>query len=114
MSGKRIVLIGLAQAVGTALYVGLVVLLIRAVEGALRSAGDQPQGGTYWGMLSFLLLFVVSACITGGLVLCYPALLALRQRVRDAVLLLGATLGWLILLLAGILAVFGYQAARLS
>lgn len=104
MGGKRIVLVGLAQAVGTALYVGFVVLLMRAVEGRFG-----PED-TYFLVLSFLLLFVVSASITGGLVLGYPAVLALRQRVRDAVLLLGATLGWLLLLLAGSLAVAALQA----
>jgi hypothetical protein len=114
VSSKRIVLVGLAQAVGTALYVGFVVLLMRALDSRLGPVDGQPQGNTYLLAVSFLLLFVVSACITGGLVLGYPAVLALRQRVRDAVLLLGATLGWLLLLLAGSLAVLAVQAARLG
>jgi hypothetical protein len=88
--------------------VGLVVLLIRAVGSRLESADGQPQGSDYWGMVSFLLLFVVSACITGGLVLGYPAVLALQKRLRDAALLVGATVGWLILLVAGILAAVGF------
>lgn len=114
MSSNRIVLVGLAQALGTALYVSLVVLLMRGVERALRSAGPEPQGDTYWGMVTFLLLFVVSACVTGAMVLGYPATLVFRQRVRDAVLLVGATLGWLALLLVGSLAVLAFQVARLS
>ncbi len=114
MSSKRIVLVGLAQALGTAVYVGVVVLLIRVLDSRLGPVEGQPQGGNYWGMLSFLLLFVVSAGITGALVLGYPVVLALRQRVRDAVLLVGATLGWLVLLLAGSLAILAIQAALLS
>ncbi|MSQ40652.1 MAG: hypothetical protein EXR55_03130 [Dehalococcoidia bacterium] len=114
MSGKRIVLLGLAQALGTALYVSLVVFLIMVADRAPGPPDGQPDAGVYWQILSVLLLFIVSASITGALVLGYPAVLALRQRVRDAVLLVGATLGWLILLLVGSLAVLAFQVALLG
>ncbi|MCR4274819.1 MAG: hypothetical protein NUW02_02090 [Candidatus Campbellbacteria bacterium] len=47
-----------------------------------------------------LLLFVVSASITGGLVLGKPILLYLDGMKREAFILFCATLGWLVVFLA--------------
>ena len=52
-----------------------------------------------------LLLFVISACITGLLVLGKPIHLYLNGNKREAITLLVATLVWLILFLAAVVAV---------
>lgn len=53
----------------------------------------------YIGLMGFLLLFVISACISGSIVLGYPLVLALRRQIKEAVLLVAATVSWLILVL---------------
>ncbi|MBU0545958.1 hypothetical protein KKA13_01760 [Patescibacteria group bacterium] len=55
--------------------------------------------------LLLLLIFVISAVITGLLVLGKPVLLYWDGRKKDAIYFLSATLGWLIVL-AMILAIF--------
>ena len=96
MSNKRIALLGLAQALGTMSYVVLVVLML---VGGLVSVDDPDRVQELFVVVSALLLFVISACITGSLVLGYAAILALRQQIRDAVLLIASTVGWLVLLM---------------
>jgi len=100
MSRKRIALLGLAQALGTVLYVVLVVLFLVGLPSIDDSSDVDGQTIEYLTAVGVLLLFVVSACISGALVLGYPVVLALRQRIRDAVLLVVSTVAWLILLLA--------------
>ena len=105
MSGKRIALLGLAQALSTALYVVLVVLFMVGLPSIDDSSDVDGQTIEYLIAVGVLLLFVVSACISGALVLGYPVGLALKQRVRDAVLLVVSTVAWLMLLLAVVVAV---------
>src|SRR3989344_1784897 len=52
-----------------------------------------------------LMLFVISACITSLLVLGKPIHLYLNDKKRDAVLLLSATLAWLVLFFVAVVAV---------
>ena len=54
------------------------------------------------------LLFIVSACISAALVLGYPAVLVLGQRIREAVMLAAVTVAWLALLLAAVIVVIGF------
>jgi hypothetical protein len=99
MSNKRIALLGLAQALGTISYVVLVVLILVSELLFDASPDDPGRVQELLTVVSALLMFVVSACITGSLVLGYAAILALRQQIRDAVLLVAATVGWLVVMM---------------
>ena len=70
---------------------------------------DDGDGQALESLLAvgILLLFIVVACISGALVLGYPAVLAFGQRLREAVMLVAATVAWLVLLLAGVIVVIG-------
>ena len=114
MSGKRIIVLGLSQALGTVLYVALVVLVLVGSPSTTESPDVDGQAMEYLTAVGVLLLFVISACISGALVLGYPAILALRQRIRDAVLLVAATVVWLILLLAVVVVIINSGIAGAS
>ena len=104
MTMQRMGIIGLVQALGTVLYVALIVLLMTLVS----KLGDPDREGEAVEKLlavAFLVLFIVSACISAALVLGYPAVLALRQRIREAVALVAATVAWLVLMLASVIAI---------
>ena len=104
MTMQRIAIVGLVQALGTVLYVALIVLLMTLVS----KLGDPDREGEAVEKLlavAFLVLFIVSACISAALVLGYPAVLALRQRIREAVALVAATVAWLVLMLASVIAI---------
>ncbi|MBI4282712.1 MAG: hypothetical protein HY672_04430 [Chloroflexi bacterium] len=107
MSRKRIVLLGLAQAAGVFLYVVFVVLFLDNLDRIAGSPSENEQTTPYLQIVGILLLFIISACISGALVLGYPAILALRQRVREASLLVASTVAWLMLLLVVILIAVG-------
>ncbi len=90
----RVLLLGLLQAAGVLAYVTGV--------GSVVANGDRLFGEmkTTLGPVAFLLLFVVSACVTGFLVLGLPAFFFVKGRQREAVLLFFSTLGWLVVFLA--------------
>ena len=98
---------GLVQALGTVLYVALVVRLMTFVS-RLGDPGGEGQAVDNLQAVAILVLFIVSACISGAIVLGYPVLLALGQRVREAVALVGATVAWLVLMLAGVIVIMVY------
>ena len=112
MTGRRILLLGMAQAAGAAAYISLVVLVITVADKVVQPSSKAHPGNTFLGMMSFLLLFVISAAVTGAAVLGYPAVLAFRQRIREAVLLVAATVGWLVVLLVPVLSLFALQVLR--
>jgi hypothetical protein len=80
-----------AHALGTVAYVALVGTIMSNGD---KLFGDKPDS-TVLGPISFLLLFVVSASVTGLLVLGTPARWYLDGRKSEAVQLLGTTVGWL-------------------
>ena len=102
MIRKRIVILGLAQAIGTTLYVGMAAIVMIGFGSFIELGPGEEKPGLpardYLGLTGFLLLFVVSACICGSIVLGYPLVLALRRQIKEAVLLVAATVSWLILL----------------
>ena len=65
--------------------------------------GQQPDN--FLMPVFMLLLFVVSASVTGLLVLGKPIHLYLNGSKREAIALLFTTLGWLVLFLAAVLSV---------
>ncbi|MFH1484726.1 MAG: hypothetical protein ABIH46_01520 [Chloroflexota bacterium] len=91
MSNGKLILLGFAQALGTAIYCCLVGLFF------MNSAAWFGRPNLFLAFATLLLLFIFSACITGGLVLGYPGYLILRQRVREGVILLVSTVAWLLL-----------------
>ena len=78
---------------GTAIYIALVAWLMTNAE---KGFGSMK---TVWGPIAFLLLFVLSAAITGGLVLGRPAMLYWDGKKREAVKQFGLTLLWLFVIL---------------
>jgi len=87
------ILTGLLHAIGVAIYVAIVAMFMQS---APRLFG---HGHTLMGPIAFLLLFVISAAITGTLVLGRPILAYLDGRKSDAIALFLATLAWLVLIL---------------
>jgi len=62
--------------------------------------GAKAQEPNFLIPVMMLLLFIVSACITGGLVLGRPLHLYLSGLKKEAFTLLFSTIGWLVLFLA--------------
>ena len=102
MNGKRIALLGLLQALGTGLYAALVVTAIFIIGSIVEESIDDRSLTQILASIAFLMSFIVSACISGAMVLGYPIALALNQRVREAFMLVAATVGWLVLMLIGV------------
>jgi hypothetical protein len=80
---------GFADALGTVAYIAIVVITIDNIQ---KFFGDEP------GILvpmSMLLLFVLSAAITGSLILGRPILMYLTGQKAEAIKLFMYTVGWL-------------------
>ncbi|MFH1327050.1 MAG: hypothetical protein ABIH59_02905 [archaeon] len=88
----KIIKRALIDAFGTALYIILVATLMFSLQ------GFAPKEDTIIVMSTILLLFVCSAAITGFLVFGKPVMLYIDGKKREAVSLLGYTLGILVLL----------------
>jgi hypothetical protein len=91
---------GLIFAGSVFIYICGVVLLIFNGE---KIFSDEKE---FFIPVFMLLLFVVSAAITGSLVLGKPILLYLENKKKDAFIMLLSTLAWLILFILVIAAVF--------
>ncbi|MDO8510349.1 MAG: hypothetical protein Q7S15_01865 [bacterium] len=90
---KAIIMRSLASALAVFAYVLLIVLF-------LSNAGDRfGESEELLIPVFMLLLFIISATITGLLVLAKPIHLYITGFKRDAFILLFGTLGWLMLLL---------------
>lgn len=86
--------IGLIQASGLALYVGLFAALIQQIQNWFPPTGVQLPPGM--GIVLFLLAFVISALICGSLILGYPILLFSSGKHREAVKIVLWSLLWLV------------------
>jgi len=93
MKIKNLVLNSLVNALGIMLYVSLVVALMNH---ASRLSAKMPG---FLGPVAFLLLFVLSAAVTGTLFLGEPVLFYFNDQKKEAIKLFLYTLGWLILIL---------------
>ena len=98
---SRKILLGLLQAAGLVVYCGAVATLMLNL-GAIF--GKQPG---LFGIVFFLMLFVVSAVISGAIVLGYPAYLALSGRFKEGAQLVAWTVGWMLALLVLVGVAFG-------
>lgn len=92
MNKKSIIKLSFINSLGTVVYVLAVALFMRNAE---KIFGKMEE--TVVGPMIFLLLFVVSASITGGLILGKPLMLYLDKQKKGAVRLFISTLLWLIL-----------------
>jgi hypothetical protein len=95
----RAIFWGLAQALVTTFVCGIAIGAVARLQ-----VWESPRDG-YWDDLAFLLIFVASALISASVVLAYPAYLVFQQRVREGFLLLFSTIGWLVLILVGIIGI---------
>jgi hypothetical protein len=90
--GKNLLRSSLRNALGTAVYVAIVALIIynaQKIFGTMRNIT---------GPIAFLLLFVTSAAITGFLVLGQPVMLYVDNKKKEAVRLFMLTVAWLFIL----------------
>lgn len=94
MKNSNLLKISFLNSLGVLVYVCLVALLMFNAE---RWVG-RVNGP--WGVTAFLLLFVVSALVTGLLVLGRPVMMYFNNAKTEAVKLLMYTLGWLVILAA--------------
>ena len=89
MKKLNLFLRSLVNAVLAAVYIFLVALFIYKGSSVF---GDEMS---LWGPFVFLLVFVLSAAVTGILVLGKPTMLYLDGQKKEAVRLLCYTVGWL-------------------
>lgn len=94
MEKSKLLKISLFNALGVLVYVCLVALLM------FNAGGWVGRVNGPWGVAAFLLLFVVSALVTGLLVLGRPAMMYFNNAKAEAVKLLMYTVGWLVILAA--------------
>lgn len=99
MASKTLIVRAALNAFVTALYVALVALLITNAQALFGTPAP------FVGPLAFLLLFVVSATITGSLVLGKPALLFLSGDKQAAIRLFLYTLLFLVVITLIVLAI---------
>jgi len=88
---KQLVKLGFLLALGEAAYIGLVALLM---SGAERFFSNTPDNKIL-APITFLLLFVLSAAVSGALVLGKPVLMYMEGKKKEALALFGFTLFWL-------------------
>lgn len=108
MNIKRLVLQALAQTVAIVLVCGVAVGVMRQLQ-----RWESPTDG-YLDKVALLLLFAISALVSAVLALAYPSYLVLQQRLREGLLLLLATVGWLVLILGGILTVIMFPDIHMT
>ncbi len=90
MKTSEYILKGLLHGAATTLYITAVALFF---FNAGKIFGD---GQTFFIPIFILLLFVISACVTGALVLGRPLYFYLHGHAKDAIALFFATLAWLV------------------
>lgn len=91
MNKKDLFISSFLSSFGVFVYVFLLVLGARYGE---RIVNYMPD---VLGMMLFLLLFVLSAGVTGSLILGKPVMLYLDQKRKEALYVLGAHLLWLLI-----------------
>ncbi len=105
---KRLVLLALAQAMAIVLVCGVAVSVMRQLQ-----KWESPTDG-YLDKVALLLLFAISAFVCAVLALAYPAYLVLQQRLREGFWLVLTTVGWLVVILGGILAVIVFPDIHMT
>ena len=107
MNNTKIVFRAVINSFGTVLYIALVALFFKLAPDIF---GKDDGGKSFIIPIVMLLLLVISATITGFLVLGKPAMLYVDGEKGSALRLLGYTVGFLALILAGVLSVLFFNA----
>ena len=89
---KKIIQQAFLFALGEGIYIALVATLMFLVG---KLFGDKPDPAII-APIAFLLLFVISAAISGALILGKPLMLYLDGKKKEAVQFFGCTLAWLV------------------
>jgi hypothetical protein len=90
-------------ALGEGAYIALVALFMRNINKILG------QGPEILAMAAFLILLVLSAALSGALILGKPALLYFDNKKKEALKLFAMTLGWMfvfLVIMLSVLAIF--------
>jgi len=93
MKKNNLIVFSLLQALAVFAYIILVTQAI-SIAGQIFNKPDDK----FWAPVAFLLLFVLSAAITGLLVLGKSITLYLEDFKKEAIELFGYTIGWLALI----------------
>jgi len=96
MKNSKLILRSLASSAGVVVYVSGVAWLM---QNAQNLFGSSPNFNPMFAVAGFLMLFVFSAAITGGLVLGYPAYLYFEGQKKEALRAFFMNLGFLALFL---------------
>ncbi len=97
---------GLGHAVLVAAYVALVAFFMSHIEVFFGNGPDSALGGKQWLLpMTFLMLLVFSAAVVGTLIFARPVALYLDNQKKEALAMLGYTLGWLFVLVVLVLAI---------
>lgn len=102
---KKIIRQAFLLALGEGIYIALVATLMFTVG---KLFGDKPDPAIV-APIAFLLLLVISAAISGALILGKPLMLYLDGKKKEALQLFGFTLAWLVVFL---IVAFGIIATR--
>lgn len=94
---KELLKMSFLLALGEGIYIVLVAVLMRNTN---EIFGNTPS---VLGIVSVLLLLVLSAAISGALIFGKSILLYLEGKKKDAVILFFMVLGWMLLFLASII-----------
>lgn len=93
MTKKQIIIRGFLDALGVAAYV---TVFAWVVNNMANWFGSGPSG--WMAPALMLLIFIISACVTGSLVLLKPVLLYMEGQKKESVQLFVYTLGFLVIL----------------
>ena len=103
MNSSQLVTRSLLHALGALAYVSGVASVMFNAE---RIFGEKPGIA---GVIAFLLLFILSAAVTGALVIAKPVMLYLNGQKTEALKLISYTIGWLALFTIVILLIVGFK-----
>ncbi|MDD4901753.1 MAG: hypothetical protein PHE24_01320 [Patescibacteria group bacterium] len=92
MKNSKLAVLALLHSLGIAVYIAIVALIMQNAEKMFGKMND------IFGPIAFLLLFVLSAAITGSLALGRPVILFLDNRKAEAIKMFLYTIGWLLVI----------------
>ena len=101
MDNKKPTVLSLLYALAAEAYIMLVVLIMNSADDIISETLNN-----FWGPVFFLTLFVVSAIITGTLILGRPIYLYLNDQRKEAIIFLIYTITWLFVPLITFFAIF--------
>ena len=96
MKVKNIILRGLYQSLGLAAYCILIAFIMSNLSRLFSNTGITIN---LLQVFMFLIIFLVSALITGSIALAYPISLAFMKNIKDAAFIVLSTVIWSILFL---------------